>query len=383
MLKSEVILYLYHFPVFLSNRFHKCGSQLSQVTRLGLILHWFMANKILWITLLLFWMAGSTWWHVCKIKHLCADDALSTGIPADTTLLATPPGADVYTIADGNRFRLELPGHFSFATSGANANMNTLSASTPGASTPGTSIASADRAGGSLGPMVEYLKGHAGRTLEIVGYFSPAEVNKTTFSNLGLARAEGLKAYLVQQGLLAKSITTKGIERNLPFTAKGDSLYGGIDFAFAGTEPAEVAASTAPNSPTLVVMNDPVSEKELAEGQKYTSVFEPVDLYFPLGEANYIKTDETKKFFGEATKYLATHKDKKLRLTGHTDNSGPEDANLRLSRDRANDIKMKLRQGGIKSDQIEVRAKGEAEPKADNKTLSGRKANRRVTVVVE
>lgn len=333
-----------------------------------------MANKTLWIILLLFWMAGSTWWHVCKIKQLCADEVVSTAIPEGTDLPTTPPGADVYTIADGNRFRLELPGHFSFATSGANANMNTLGVSAP------------NRSAGALEPMVNYLKKHAKRTLEIIGYFSPAEVNRTTFSNLGLARAEGVKAYLVEQGLSTGSMTTKGVERNLPFTAKGDSLYGGIQFAFAGEEPTDAtnaAASTASNSPTLVVMNDPVSEKELAEGQKYTSVFEPIDLYFPLGEANYIKTDGTKTFFDEAAKYLATHTDKKLRITGHTDNSGPEEVNMRLSRDRANDVKSKLRQVGIKADQIDVRAKGETEPKADNKTLSGRKANRRVTVVVE
>lgn len=316
-----------------------------------------MASKTPWIILLILWMVGSTWWHVCTIKQLCADDAQSALGPANPDLLTTPPGADVYTIADGNRFRLELPGHFSFATSGANANMNSL--------------------GGSLKSMVRYLKAHPDRTFDIVGYYSPAEANKTTFTNLGLARAEGMKQYLLQQGVPAESMTTKGVERNLSFTAKGDSLYGGIDFAFAG---AELATS---GSAPLTVMNEPTTEKELAEGQKYTSVFEPIDLYFPLGEANYIKTDETKKFFDEAAKFLATNKSKKLLLTGHTDNSGPEAANLRLSRDRANEVKAKLRQSGIESDQIEVRAKGETEPKADNKTLSGRKANRRVTVVVQ
>lgn len=315
-----------------------------------------MASKTPWIILLIFWMIGSTWWHVCKIKQLCPDDSQPPGTSSDT-LFTTPPGADVYTIADGNRFRLELPGHFSFATSGANANMNTL--------------------GGSLTSMITYLKDNSGRTLEVIGYYSPAEVNKTTFPNLGLARAEGIKQYLVQQGISAESVTTKGIERNLPFAAKGDSLYGGIDFAFRST------GVSSTESKTLTVLNEPTSERELAEGQKYTSVFEPIDLYFPLGEANYIKTDETKKFFDEAAKYLATNKSKKLLLTGHTDNSGPEDANMRLSRDRADDVKSKLRQTGIESSQIEVSAKGETDPKADNKTLSGRKANRRVTVVVQ
>lgn len=316
-----------------------------------------MTTKTPWIILLILWMAGSTWWHVCNIKQLCADDVQSALGSATTDLLTTPPGADVYTIADGNRFRLELPGHFSFATSGANANLNSLH--------------------GSLEPMVRYLKANPGRTFDIVGYYSPAEANKTTFRNLGMARAEGIKQYFLQQGVPAESMTTKGVERNLPFTAKGDSLYGGLDFAFAGAEIAK------PGSAALTVMNEPITEKELAEAQKYTSVFEPIDLYFPLGEANYIKTDETKKFIDEAAKFLATNKGKKLMLTGHTDNSGPEDANLRLSRDRANEVKTKLRQSGIESEQIEVSAKGETEPKADNKTLSGRKANRRVTVVVQ
>ena len=322
-----------------------------------------MTNKTPWIILLILWMIGSTWWHVCTIKQLCADDAQSMLGPTDSTVLTTPPGADVFTIADGNRFRLELPGQFSFAMSDANANLNTLR--------------------GSLEPLVRYLKANPGRIVELIGYYLPTETNKTTFRNLGLARAEGIKQYLVQQGVSATSMTTKGVRRNLPVTANGDSLIGGIDFAFAGTDAPESTASTTPTSTTLAVMNEPTSERELAEAQKYTSVFEPIDLYFPLGEANYIKTDETTKFFDEAAKFLATNKGKTLMLTGHTDNTGPEDANLRLSRERAEEVKAKLRQSGIEAGQIEVRAKGETEPKADNKTLSGRKANRRVTVVVQ
>ncbi len=315
-----------------------------------------LTNKTPWIILLILWMIGSTWWHVCKIKQLCGNDSQPVTATTDTTGAITPPGADGFTIADGNLFRLDLPGNFSFAKSGANANMNSL--------------------GGSLESMVAYLKANPGRTLEVIGYYSSAETNTTTFPNLGLARAEGIKQYLVQQGIPSASLTTKGVERNLAFTAKGDSVYGGLDFAFAGTATVETTA------PATVTITESTTEKELAENQKFTSVFKPIDLYFPLGEANYIKTGETKKFFDEATTFLATHKDKKLLLTGHTDNSGPDDVNMRLSRDRANDVKGKLHRSGIGSDQIEVKAKGETEPKADNSTLSGRKANRRVTVVV-
>lgn len=313
-----------------------------------------LTNKTPWVILLLLWMGGSTWWHVCKIKQLCANDSPAATVATEPELPATPPGADGFTIADGNRFRLDLPGNFSFAKSGANANMNSL--------------------GGSLESMVTYLKANPNRTLEIIGYYSSAETNSTTFPNLGLARAEGIKQYLVQQGIPATSLTTKGVARNLSFTAKGDSLVGGLDFAFAG--------SVTATPPATITMTEPTTEKELAEKEKFISVFKPIDLYFPLGEANYIKTAETKKFFDEAVKYLTDHKDKKLMLTGHTDNSGPDATNMRLSLDRANDVKSKLRKSGIAPEQIDVKAKGETEPKADNKTPSGRKANRRVTVVV-
>lgn len=324
-----------------------------------------LTNKAPWIIVLVLWMAGSTWWHVCKIKQLCGDDVNPTAVSTQPEINTTPPGADVFTIADGTLFRLDLPGNFSFAKSGANANMNGL--------------------GGSLESMITYLKANPGRTLDITGYYSSGETNSTSFPNLGLARAEGIKQYLVQQGIPAGSITTKGEERNLPFTTKGDSLRGGLYFAFGGAEkPVEESVEQPAEKPAEPIkITEPTTEKALAEAEKFTSVFKPIDLYFQLGEANYIKTNETKKFFEEATSYLATHKDKKLLLTGHTDNSGPDDVNMRLSRDRANDVKTKLRKAGIDSDQIQVKAKGESEPKADNSTMSGRKANRRVTVVVQ
>ncbi|WP_309547149.1 OmpA family protein [Spirosoma foliorum] len=171
-----------------------------------------LTNKAPWIILLVLWMAGSTWWHVCKIKQLCGDDVNPSAVAAEADIETTPPGADGFTIADGNLFRLDLPGNFSFAKSGANANMNSL--------------------GGSLESMITYLKANPGRTLEITGYYSPGETNSTSFPNLGLARAEGIKQYLIQQGIPADSLTTKAEERNLPFTAAGDSLRGGALLCF-------------------------------------------------------------------------------------------------------------------------------------------------------
>lgn len=320
-------------------------------------------TKTPWVILLFLWMAGSTWWHVCKIKQLCADDAPAVTASADSAVLTTPPSADGFTIADENRFRLEFPGNFTFAKSGANANMNAL--------------------GGQMGSLVTYLTGHPDRTLNIRGYYMASEKNSTSFANLGLARAEGIRQYLVQQGVPAASLTTTGVLRDVPLTASGDSLIGGLDFVFGGMTKMDAidTLTTTPPAPLSVAAG--ITEEGLAAKEKYTSVFEPINLYFPLSEANYIKTAETAKFFDEATKYLATHKDKKLVLTGYTDSTGPDGVNLRLSRDRANDVKAKMRKSGIPAGQIVTEGRGEANPVASNDTREGRKANRRVMVVVK
>ncbi|MBC3785828.1 OmpA family protein [Spirosoma utsteinense] len=335
------------------------------------------SSKTPWIILLALWMVGSTWWHVCKIKQLCANDepavtAADNVIVDDVTPMSVATNG--LTIADGDRFQLDLPGNFSFARSGSNANMNTL--------------------GTSLDSLAAYLKANPGRTLTVTGFYGADEANVTSFANLGLARAEGVKQYLIQQGIPAVSLSTAGETRSgkdgsggMTFTSKGDSLYGGIDFTFDGVAPGITPVTGMTDSvnakPPVLAPDAPTTEAGLAAAEKYTSVFEPIDLYFTLGEATYIKTPETSKFFSEAIKYLSTHKDKKLRLTGHTDNSGPDATNLQLSRDRANQVKGRLRKSGIDSDQIVVDAKGETAPKVSNDTREGRKANRRVTVVVQ
>jgi OOP family OmpA-OmpF porin len=72
----------------------------------------------------------------------------------------------------------------------------------------------------------------------------------------------------------------------------------------------------------------------------------------------------------------------RLIITGHTDNVGTEEYNLKLSDKRANAVKDYLVLQGISSEQIETEAKGESEPVADNDTHEGRTANRRVEIII-
>lgn len=125
-----------------------------------------------------------------------------------------------------------------------------------------------------------------------------------------------------------------------------------------------------------------ITEDDLAKSEKYSSVFKPMNLYFHTNEANYIKTDENEKFLTEAKAYLTEHKDKSLSLTGHTDSDGADDANMKLSERRASDVKKQLVARGFYAEQLTADAKGETEPVASNETAEGKKANRRVSIVV-
>ncbi|MBO0932614.1 OmpA family protein [Fibrella aquatilis] len=317
-------------------------------------------NKTPWIVLLLLWMGGSTWWHVCKIKQLCGDDVPGT-LPTAATAMpdASTPGL---TIADGDKLNLSVPGNFVYGKSGEVANPAAV--------------------GNTLQTVADYLKGNPGRIMTITGHYHADEQNPSTFPNLGIARAEAIKADLMKLGVPAAQLATASMLVNtpegamMPYNAKGDSLYGGLAFSFTGKTAAAPAADTTTAA-------KPKTEEALAEAQKFTSVFKPIDLYFKSGQSSYIRTGDTKKFFAEAEKYLKANKDKKLLLTGHTDDQGPEGVNLELSKARASGVKSRLRKDGISADQIEVEAKGETQPKESNETADGRKANRRVTVVVQ
>lgn len=67
-----------------------------------------------------------------------------------------------------------------------------------------------------------------------------------------------------------------------------------------------------------------------------------------------------------------------LRIEGHTDSAGPESYNLRLSQRRAQAVVDWLIENGIDAARLQARGIGETEPVADNDTMVGRAANRRI-----
>jgi outer membrane protein OmpA-like peptidoglycan-associated protein len=83
----------------------------------------------------------------------------------------------------------------------------------------------------------------------------------------------------------------------------------------------------------------------------------------------------------EIAEMLRGHADLRLRVEGHTDDTGAAAANLELSRRRAESVRAWLVERGIEAGRLEIAGLGESQPVEDNDTPEGRQQNRRVVLV--
>lgn len=91
-----------------------------------------------------------------------------------------------------------------------------------------------------------------------------------------------------------------------------------------------------------------------------------------LKTTSYPMLDEIIAILNEYTDY-------NLRIGGHTDNVGKDDANMKLSQERVDAVKSYLvTKGNIPESRFEATGYGATRPIADNKTAAGRAQNRRV-----
>ncbi|MDX1803102.1 MAG: OmpA family protein [Alcanivorax sp.] len=71
-----------------------------------------------------------------------------------------------------------------------------------------------------------------------------------------------------------------------------------------------------------------------------------------------------------------------IEVDGFTDNSGPAQYNMNLSKQRARSVSDYLVSRGVDRDKIQTRGYGETHPVADNGSKAGRERNRRVEIRV-
>lgn len=79
---------------------------------------------------------------------------------------------------------------------------------------------------------------------------------------------------------------------------------------------------------------------------------------------------------------LAECGDYRMEIAGHTDAQGGDDANMTLSRDRAQTVLDAMRNAGLAVQNMVAEGYGETRPIAENDTQEGRDANRRIEVTL-
>lgn len=104
------------------------------------------------------------------------------------------------------------------------------------------------------------------------------------------------------------------------------------------------------------------------------------DVLFATGKADVAAGAQ--RSIDKLADFLKQNPKRNLLIEGHTDNTGPEDFNLKLSQQRADAVRDALTSRGVASDRITTKGYGPKYPAVGNDSAAGRQQNRRVEVVV-
>jgi len=133
--------------------------------------------------------------------------------------------------------------------------------------------------------------------------------------------------------------------------------------------------------PKMVAQAAPAPQPESVPKKK-----EVVDTYELLVQFDFDKADIKSVYqpqFDEIAQILIESPDITMTVEGHTCWIGTEEYNQGLSERRANAVKEKfVRDYGISADRIQTEGYGETRPIADNRTLEGRRKNRRAIAII-
>ncbi|MEP6845767.1 MAG: OmpA family protein, partial [Panacibacter sp.] len=100
------------------------------------------------------------------------------------------------------------------------------------------------------------------------------------------------------------------------------------------------------------------------------------NIFFATGSAKLLA--KSFKSLKDVAQIMQDNTTYKIDVDGHTDNTGSNELNQKLSESRANSVKQYLVGNGVDESRIVATGYGEDKPIEDNKTAAGRAKNRRV-----
>jgi outer membrane protein OmpA-like peptidoglycan-associated protein len=104
------------------------------------------------------------------------------------------------------------------------------------------------------------------------------------------------------------------------------------------------------------------------------------DVLFDTGKADL--RSPAREALAKLSGIVLNYPQLRLDIEGHTDSTGSDELNQRLSEQRAESVRSYLQMQGVNASQLSARGFGKSMPVADNSTAAGRQKNRRVEIVV-
>ncbi len=123
-------------------------------------------------------------------------------------------------------------------------------------------------------------------------------------------------------------------------------------------------------------------------GAEVTRVGEGINVVFDESSGVYFDTNKYNINTKSATTLdklagiFKEYPDTNILVEGHTDNTGADDYNMTLSKQRAQSVTSYLSGKGVSSGRFTTNWYGENQPKYDNNTVEGRAKNRRVELAI-
>lgn len=208
--------------------------------------------------------------------------------------VCSPKNASGFTINDG-KFSTSSPDMFSFLLSGERLQFT-------------------ESTGNSLKAVSKYLGENPNKQLTLTGMYGENEKNKSSYDDLGIARAETVKDFLMKNGAIGDNISTTSLQSDNLYFDEDKRMNGGVNFSIDG----DTGGSTTDDEDSSSSTDDATlsgGEMSFAPG---------ASMFLDITDSNsaFTKTESFKNYFAELKSYLGDHPDQKLIVTCYNDDSG-------------------------------------------------------------